>query len=168
MIKLVLGDLTKEAVNVEAIVNAANPTLLGGGGVDGAIHYAAGPKLKAECQKLHGCAVGEAKLTKAYALPCNYVIHTVGPRFQGGNKGEADLLAACYTNTLALAKQTGIRSLAFPSIATGIYRFPVELAAKIAVTTVKNYLVKEPTAFEVVEWVLFDEDTYKVYEKALK
>ncbi|WGN88918.1 O-acetyl-ADP-ribose deacetylase [Ligilactobacillus faecis] len=168
MLKLVLGDLTKEAAKVEAIVNAANPTLLGGGGVDGAIHRAAGPKLKAECQKLHGCAVGEAKLTKAYALPCNYVIHTVGPRFQGGHKREAELLAACYTNTLILAQQTGIRTLAFPSIATGVYRFPVELAAKIAVRTVKNYLVQEPTAFDVVEWVLFDENTYKAYEKVLK
>ena len=163
MIKTVRGDITK-ITDVQAIVNAANSSLLGGGGVDGAIHRAAGPELLFECRLLGGCKTGQAKITKAYNLPCDYVIHTVGPVWNGGSKNEAELLANCYYNSMKVAMENGIRRIAFPSISTGIYHFPVEQAAKIAVKTVKRFLDDNEHAFDLVEWVLFDEYTEKVYE----
>lgn len=163
MIKTVRGDITK-IKDVTAIVNAANTSLLGGGGVDGAIHRAAGPGLLEECRMLHGCKTGQAKITKAYNLPCEYVIHTVGPVWNGGTKGERELLGGCYYNSLKLAMENHIRTVAFPSISTGIYHFPVDLAAEIAVKTVAEVLKENPQAFDLVEWVLFDEHTERVYE----
>lgn len=163
MVKTVKGDITK-ITEVQAIVNAANSSLLGGGGVDGAIHRAAGPELLNECRLLGGCKTGEAKLTKGYNLPCEYVIHTVGPVWSGGNNNEPELLANCYFNSMNVAMDHGIRSIAFPSIATGIYHFPVELAAKIAVGTVKRFLKENQGTFDLVEWVLFDDATEKAYE----
>ncbi len=163
LIKTIRGDITKP-LGVQAIVNAANSSLLGGGGVDGAIHRAAGPELLFECRMLGGCKTGQAKLTKAYNLPCEYIIHTVGPVWNGGKKNEEELLASCYYNSMQLAMQNGIRTVAFPSISTGIYHFPVELAARIAVNTVNNFLREYETSFDLVEWVLFDENTEKVYE----
>ena len=157
------GDITK-ITNVQAIVNAANQTLLGGGGVDGAIHRAAGPQLLEECRTLHGCRTGEAKITKAYNLPCDYVIHTVGPIWHGGNRGEADLLASCYTNSLKVAVENGIRTIAFPSISTGVYSYPLEQAAVIAVETVNRFITENCGAIDEVTWVLFDERTYQVYD----
>ncbi|MEN6315332.1 MAG: O-acetyl-ADP-ribose deacetylase [Clostridiaceae bacterium] len=154
------GDITKQ--NVDAIVNAANSSLLGGGGVDGAIHRAAGPELVMECRELHGCKTGQAKITKGYRLPAKWVIHTVGPVWQGGNKGEDGQLAACYRNSLELAVKNGIKSIAFPSISTGAYRFPVEKAAVIAINEIKRFLDTDSN-IEKVLMVCFDEDTYKKY-----
>ena len=163
LIKTVKGDITK-ITDVQAIVNAANSSLLGGGGVDGAIHRAAGPELLFECRLLGGCKTGQAKLTKAYNLPCEYVIHTVGPVWNGGKHKEEELLANCYYNSMQLAMDKGIRTIAFPSISTGIYHFPVELAAKIAVRTVARFLEENEDSFDLVEWVLFDSVTEFVYE----
>ena len=164
LIKTIKGDITKP-LGVQAIVNAANSSLLGGGGVDGAIHRAAGPELLFECRLLGGCKTGQAKLTKAYNLPCEYVIHTVGPVWNGGQKNEEELLASCYYNSMQIALDKGIRTIAFPSISTGIYRFPVELAAKIAVQTVAKFLEVHENKFDLVEWVLFDENTKAVYDQ---
>lgn len=164
MIKTVLGDITK-ITTVEAIVNAANSSLLGGGGVDGAIHRAAGPELLAECRELHGCKTGQAKITKAYKLPCKYVIHTVGPVWNNGIYQEEEKLADCYRNSMEVALKHEIRTIAFPSISTGIYHFPVEKAAQIAVATVKQFLLEHPGKFDEVVWVLFDEHTKSAYEK---
>ena len=166
VIKAILGDITKQD-DVEAIVNAANQSLLGGGGVDGAIHWAAGPKLLEECRTLNGCRTGEAKITGAYELPCEYVIHTVGPVWHGGERGESDLLKNCYINSLSIAKERGIRKIAFPSISTGIYGYPVEKAAAVAVAAVKEYTEKDQQSFDLIEWVCFDKATLKAYENAI-
>ena len=162
---MIKGDITRVS-DVEAIVNAANRSLLGGGGVDGSIHRAAGPKLLEECRTLHGCNTGEAKLTNAYNLPCKYVIHTVGPIWSGGRKKDAQLLADCYRNSLQLAVDHGIRSIAFPSISTGVYSYPLEEAAEIAVAEVNTFVETHPGKLDLVEWVLFDGRTYDAYNKA--
>ena len=162
-IKTVKGDITK-ITDVQAIVNAANNSLLGGGGVDGAIHRAAGPELLAECRTLHGCETGQAKITKAYNLPCEYVIHTVGPIWNGGKNKEEEYLSNCYINSMKVALDKGIRTIAFPSISTGVYSFPLELAAKIAVSTVNRFLHENEDSFDLVEWVLFDDKTESVYK----
>lgn len=167
MIKLLLGDITK-IEDVDAIVNAANGSLLGGGGVDGAIHRAAGPELLEECRALNGCATGKAKITKGYNLPCEYVIHTVGPIWYGGSEGEPEALVSCYMESMKLAKEYGIRHIAFPSISTGVYGYPVREAASIAVGTVKKFLEENKESFDVVEWVLFDSNTYAAYEEAVE
>lgn len=162
MIKAVKGDITK--IEVQAIVNAANESLLGGGGVDGAIHRAAGPQLLEECRILHGCPTGEAKLTKGYNLPADYVIHTVGPIWHGGEGREADLLASCYYKALTVAVENGIHTIAFPSISTGVYGYPVDKAAKVAVHTVNRFLSDNPGKIDIVYWVLFDDRTLQIYE----
>lgn len=167
MIQTIRGDITK-IDTVKAIVNAANTSLLGGGGVDGAIHRAAGPELLVECRNLKGCETGKAKITKAYNLPCEYVIHTVGPVWKNGKNHEEELLASCYYNSLQVAIDNGIRTIAFPSISTGVYHFPVEKAAKIAVTTVVKFLENNPDQIDIVIWVLFDESTEKVYENEVR
>lgn len=165
-IQRVQGDITK-VDDLEAIVNAANNSLLGGGGVDGAIHRAAGPELLAECRTLHGCRTGEAKITKAYHLPCKYVIHTVGPVWHGGNHGEPELLANAYRSSLQCAVDHGIRTIAFPSISTGAYGYPVNKAAAVAVRTVEDFCIRNQGKIEIVRFVLFSADVLSVYEKAI-
>lgn len=160
------GDITKIS-DVEAIVNAANESLLGGGGVDGAIHFAAGPELLEECRTLGGCHMGEAKITKAYKLPCDYIIHTVGPRWHGGGRGEAETLKNCYINSLKVAIDNGIRTIAFPSISTGIFGYPVEEAAEVAVNAVNDFLNDNPDKIDDVYWILFDNYTFTAYEKVI-
>ena len=167
VIRTELGDITSKHY-ADAIVNAANESLLGGGGVDGAIHRAAGPDLLTECRKLNGCKTGQAKITKAYRLPCDYVIHTVGPVWHGGIHGEAELLAGCYKHSLELAMEHGLRSIAFPSISTGVYSYPVQQAAEIAVQTVRKVIEEYPDAFDEILWVLFDERTKLVYDGGLQ
>ena len=167
MIKFIKGDITK-INDVDAIVNAANKTLLGGGGVDGAIHRAAGSKLRLECLKLHGCKTGEAKITGAYNLSCKYIIHTVGPIWRNGTNNEDIKLRNCYYNSLEIAKENGIRKIAFPSISTGVFRFPIEQASEIAIETVKKFLEENVGVFDLVEWVLFDDETYSIYTKKAK
>lgn len=163
-IQIILGDITKQ--NSDAIVNAANCSLLGGGGVDGAIHRAAGPELLAECRTLHGCETGQAKITKGYKLPAKYVIHTPGPIWKGGNNGERELLASSYRSCLELAAEYGCKTVAFPSISTGVYRFPLELAAPIAVRTVRDFLADHPQVEQVI-FVCFSQQVKDAYDQAL-
>jgi O-acetyl-ADP-ribose deacetylase (regulator of RNase III) len=163
--ELVRGDITKIAV--DAVVNAANSSLHGGGGVDGAIHRAAGPGLLAECYQMNGCPAGEARLTGGYDLPAKFVIHAVGPRWRGGSHGEAGLLAAAYRSSLALAKENGVRSIAFPAISCGIYGYPVDEAARIAVDTVRKHAAGMP-ALERVFFVCFEDKTFEAYRAALE
>lgn len=163
-LQTVLGDITKQSV--DAIVNAANCSLLGGGGVDGAIHRAAGPELLAECRTLHGCETGQAKITNGYRLPAKHVIHTPGPVWHGGNNGEAELLASCYRSCLTLASENGCKTVDFPSISTGVYHFPLDKAAAIASKTIKEYLDAHPE-IERVRMVCFDERTKAAYDSAI-
>ena len=163
-LSIVKGDIVK--MKTDAIVNAANTSLLGGGGVDGAIHRAAGSELLAECETLNGCRTGEAKITKGYKLKAKYVIHTPGPIWRGGKWGEEELLANCYKNCLALAKEHGVKTIAFPSISTGVYRFPVGQAAKIAVGEILNFL-NQDDSIEQVTIVCFDDKTKEYYVDAL-
>ncbi|HEV7132648.1 MAG TPA: O-acetyl-ADP-ribose deacetylase [Gaiellaceae bacterium] len=162
MIELVRGDITEQ--QVDAIVNAANESLLGGGGVDGAIHRAAGPQLLAECRLLGGCATGDAKATGGYALPARYVIHTVGPIWRGGGEGEAELLASCHRRALELAAELDCRTVAFPAISTGVYGYPVELAAPVAIAAVREALAPP---VETARFVLFSEGHLATFEAAL-
>ncbi|MCI0527977.1 MAG: O-acetyl-ADP-ribose deacetylase [Nitrospira sp.] len=165
ILELVEGDITKQGT--EAIVNAANTTLLGGGGVDGAIHRAGGPEILEECKKLEGCPTGEARITTGGKLKARYVIHAVGPVYRGGNKGEAQLLANAYENCLILASRQKIQTIAFPSISTGAYSYPMEDAARIALTTVWDYLEGHPE-IKLVRFVLFGQTAYETYHKTLE
>ena len=164
-IELIQGDITK--LEVDAIVNAANKSLLGGGGVDGAIHRAAGRELLEECKTLNGCKTGQAKITKGYNLPAKYVIHTVGPVWSGGKYNEDDLLTNCYRNSLKMASKHGLSTIAFPNISTGVYHFPKERAAAIAISTVGDYL-RQDESIQKVYFVCFDNDNYQIYQKKLK
>lgn len=161
-IEIFKGDITK--LKVDAIVNAANSSLLGGGGVDGAIHRAAGPGLLEYCRKLNGCPTGEAKITPGFNLQAKYVIHTVGPVWHGGSGNEEKLLANCYRNSLKLAEENGVKTIAFPAISTGIYGFPSDKAAQIALANTKEFLGKN-NSIDKVTFVCFDEATYNIYEQ---
>jgi len=163
-IELVETDIT--SLQVDAIINAANNSLLGGGGVDGAIHRAAGPELLEECRILNGCATGDAKITGGYKLPARYVIHTVGPVWKDGNSSEEELLASCYHRCLELARENELQTLAFPAISTGVYGFPKKQAAMIAVREVKKALDNNPKLMKI-QFVCFNRDTWKAYEEAL-
>lgn len=164
-IQIIRGDITRQ--EVDAIVNAANCSLLGGGGVDGAIHRAAGPELLAECRTLHGCETGRAKITGGYRLPAKHVIHTPGPVWHGGGHGEEELLASCYRSCLELASENGCRTVDFPSISTGVYHFPLEKASRIAISVIAGYLGAHPE-IERVRMVCFDAGTESFYQKALE
>lgn len=163
-VQLYQGDITQ--LHVDAIVNAANKSLLGGGGVDGAIHRAAGPRLLEECRKLNGCETGEAKITQAYKLPCRFVIHTVGPVWYGGKIGEREMLASAYLNSLKLAVEYQLYTIAFPNISTGVYHFPKDLAAQIALETVNRFLAENDLP-ETVIFCVFDDENYGIYKKLI-
>ncbi|HOX40544.1 MAG TPA: O-acetyl-ADP-ribose deacetylase [Candidatus Brocadiia bacterium] len=160
-IQLVQGDITR--LDVDVVVNAANTSLLGGGGVDGAIHCAAGPELLEECRKLGGCPTGDARLTRGYRLPARFVIHTPGPVWSGGNRGEPGLLAACYRNALMLASRHGLRTIAFPAISTGIYGFPIHRAARVALASVSEFLRDHPEIDKVIH-VCFSAGDLEIYQ----
>lgn len=163
-VEVIKGDIT--ALDVDAIVNAANSTLLGGGGVDGAIHRAAGPELLSECEQLNGCNMGEAKITKGYNLKAKYIIHTVGPVWCGGCRDEHSFLASCYQSSLRIAREKKIKTIAFPGISTGIYGFPKDLAALIAINETKRFLMKNSNPQKVI-FVAFDDESYETYRKLL-
>ncbi|MCF8230685.1 MAG: O-acetyl-ADP-ribose deacetylase [Bacteroidales bacterium] len=165
-VSVIRDDITKQ--KVDAIVNAANESLLGGGGVDGAIHRAAGPELKEECKTLDGCPTGQAKVTKGYKLPADFVIHTVGPVWKGGTQNEEQLLAACYHESLKKANELRLSSVAFPNISTGVYGFPKRKAAEIALKAVKEYQEHHETNLEKLFFVCFDEENYTIYKDLLK
>jgi O-acetyl-ADP-ribose deacetylase (regulator of RNase III) len=164
-IELFRGDITK--LKVDAIVNAANTTLLGGGGVDGAIHRAAGKNLLAECRKLNGCQTGDAKITKGYNLPAKYVIHTVGPVWHGGNSGERKKLASCYRRSLEVASENEVKTIAFPNISTGVYGYPKTEAAEVALAEVAQFL-KNHSEIDRVIFCFFDEENFEIYREVLK
>lgn len=163
-IEIIQGDITK--IEVDAIVNAANRSLLGGGGVDGAIHRASGPKLLEACRPLNGCETGEARVTRGYLLPARFVIHTVGPVWHGGTNDEENLLRNCYRNSLLLAHKLQITTIAFPNISTGIYHFPKELAASIAIDEVTRFL-KQESSIQKVIFVCFDNENFEIYQQLL-
>jgi O-acetyl-ADP-ribose deacetylase (regulator of RNase III) len=165
MAQMVVGEGDITTYQVDAIVNAANASLLGGGGVDGAIHRAAGPELLAACEKLNGCTTGDAKVTPGFRLPAKWVFHAVGPVWQGGDRGEDELLASCYRRCMELAREHNVTSMAFPAISTGVYRFPAESAAKIAVRTVAEHL--ESSGVSMVHFVCFNPETLAIYTRLL-
>lgn len=165
-LSVIKGDITK--IKADAIVNAANSSLAGGGGVDGAIHRAAGPELLEACRKLNGCKTGEAKITGGYRLPAKYVIHAVGPVWQGGNNKEAELLHSAYDNSLQLAKQYSVKTIAFPNISTGVYHFPKQQAAEIAISAVQEFIAAHPGIFNEVTFACFDDENYSIYRALLQ